>query len=131
MLLWIICPLIEASAIIFILRRKFTSVKAKVISFILIDVLNFVTIPITAILAKPLLQREDPTRVYLAEAFPLAAEFLAILLLFTILYKRGSISETLKPFDVFLLTCIVNLLTFLVGFFFYRYWPTPFTPYPL
>ena len=131
LLLWLICPLIEASVVISILWRRFTSGKAKIVSFVLIYILNLVTIPITALLAHPLLQKDNPNRVYLAEWFPLVAEFLALWLLFTVLRKRGSLAAPVKPFHIFLLTFGVNLLTFLVGFFFYRYWPSPATPYPV
>jgi len=56
---------------------------------------------------------------------------MALCLLFTILHKRGSFSAPIKPFHIFLITFGVNLFTFLVGFFFYSYWPSPSTPFPV
>jgi len=67
LLLWIICLLIESLVIITVLWRSFTSAKAKIVSFVLIYILNLVTIFSTTILAHQLLQKDNPNRVYLAE----------------------------------------------------------------
>jgi hypothetical protein len=45
-ILWVICPVIEASAIIIIFKNRFVSNRAAILPFILICVLNYLTIPL-------------------------------------------------------------------------------------
>jgi hypothetical protein len=131
LVLWILCPLIEASLIIYILRRILAGRNAKVIAFIFIFLLNQITILATWHFGMKLLHSANHNSVYLAELIPLSSEFVILLGFFYVLYKLHITSEPVKPGRMFLIVFAVNLATFLVGLAFYRYWPTPYTPYPV
>jgi hypothetical protein len=130
-IIWLVSALVEASIIIFALRHRFASVKARIKPFISVMVLNLITIPITMMLGNRLLKSDAHNTVYLAEIFPLVVEFLALLGLFAFLYKRKVIAKPPAPVNIFYLTFAANLVTFLLGLAFFHYWPTPFNPYPL
>ncbi len=123
-MLWLISPLIEATAIILVLRRKFVNLKAQLGMFGLIVLLNLITIPITSFLGG-FLFGDVRGLAFLAELFPLISEFLVVFWLFSIFYKRGIISERVTAKFIFFLIFAVNLATFLVGFAIYDYYPLP------
>ena len=123
-MLWLISPLIEATAIVFVLKRKFVNLKAQLGMFGLIVLLNLITIPITSFLGG-FLYHDGQGFVFIAELFPLIAEFLVIFWLFNIFYKRGITTERITAKFIFFLIFAVNLATYLVGYAIYDYYPLP------
>ena len=98
--------------------------------FLLIVLMNLITVIATWGIGMQLLTPEHPNAVYLAELFPLIFEFPILLGLFGIFYKRGNILERITPRYILFLTLAVNLLTFILGLIFFQYWPTPYNLYP-
>ena len=125
-ILIILCPIIEAGIITFMLRRLFIKTRWKVITFISIFFFNIITVVITWGIGNELLYSDVHNTVYLAEFFPLIVEPLVLLLYFWILFKTRKLTEQLKVKYVILLVLAVNILTFLLGLLFFQYWPTPF-----
>jgi hypothetical protein len=121
-----LCPIIEAGIITFVLRHYFINTKWKVSTFIIIFFFNIITVVITWGIGNELLYSDVHNTVYFAEFFPLIFEPLILLLYFWILFKTGKLTERLKVKYVVLLVIGVNVLTFLLGLIFFRYWPTPF-----
>jgi hypothetical protein len=131
--LWIISPLVEALLIIIILKWRFTNHKPFLRPFLIIYLLNFITLPITQVLASFLVsflfKEKYLFLVYSAEIFPIITEFIVLFWLFQSLYRRGSISKTITPENTLIITLIANLATFLIGFAFYRYFPSFYTSF--
>jgi hypothetical protein len=132
--LWIICPLIEALIITLLLKLRFKYPGKPLKPFLIITLLNLITIPITSILGMLLvLLIYDLSKAsfhsiyqfaYIAELFPLIVEFFVLRWLFANFNKQGFLSKPVKDGYTFLLTLGVNIITFLLGFIFYNYWPT-------
>jgi hypothetical protein len=126
-ILWPVCPLIEALIVVFFLKRRFAYPGIPTRPFLLVVLLNLLTIPITQIIGDVIIYNAStPNLVYLAELFPLCAEFFVLRWLFNSLYRHKLISQPITSGYTFLLTLAANLITCLAGLAFYRYWPTLF-----
>ena len=128
LIVWILSSLIEAAIIVFLLRRKLLNSRARTGMFLLIVLLNLITIVVTWIIGMQLLTPEHPNAVYLAELFPLIFEFLALLGLFSI-FKHRNILDRVTPGYTLFLNLAANLVTFILGLAFFQYWPTPYNLY--
>ena len=116
--LWTLCPLIEALVIVFWLRNRFTSPGAAILPFILIVLLNLLTVPATQILAAILYGQGNLYKMYLAELLPLAVESAALFWFFKHLRWNGNISKPVSLKLTLLLVLIVNAITLLIGLIF-------------
>ncbi len=125
-LLFYLCPVIEAVIILFIFRGRFVSFIRMVAPFLLIVLLNFVTILATLRWASDLLQPEHTRLVYLAEILPLVVEPLALMALFYILYRMHVTSRPASVWRILLAVLLANVVTFLLGLAFYEFWPAPY-----
>jgi hypothetical protein len=132
-LLWLICPLVEAAIITSFIKSRFTNPRALTISFIIIAIMNWITIPITQIFARDLLSNYFEFHtisyyvIYLAEVFPLITESVVLILIFHSFSKR-LFSKPISIDVILLLVLIANIVTFFIGFIFYRYYPAPYNP---
>lgn len=124
LVLWILSPIIEALFIVFILKWIFAYSITFIRPFLLVVLLNLMTIPITQIFGTYLISSQDNHNiVYLAELFPLVSEFLVLKLIFNHLHRHGNISENVSARRTLLLTLGANALTFGLGLWFFYYFP--------
>jgi hypothetical protein len=130
--LQLLSPLVEAVAVVLILAWKFklNLKKASLGVFVLVYILNIVTLPITQYLASYLFNDVNHTAIYLAELFPLVVESIFLKLIFNSLYKHNNIVKPVTVKQTILVCLTVNALTFILGLLFYRYFPTWLNPNP-
>jgi hypothetical protein len=127
--LWLLSPLVEALFIIIILLKRFTNYKAGIGTFLLIYLLNLITLPITQLLASFIFTSVSHPLSYLAELFPLVVEFYFLKKIFNSLFKHGRIKTPVTVKQTILITLAANALTFILGLLFYRYFPALLNPY--
>ncbi len=134
--LWLISPAIETVFIVCIFRFRLARWKSLIWPAIAIYFLNLITLPITQYMAHELFTWNQPLYhynyglVYLAELFPLIVEFVVLWLMTRALNNSWHISTAITPELTALVVLGANLVTFILGFAFYYYFPTPYNPAP-
>jgi hypothetical protein len=129
--LWVVCSVIESAIIIYVLRNKFFRRLSLIFTFVVIVILNLITMFFTSLLGDRLFFGSNhPNFVYLAELLPLIVESLVLILLFKFLHEYGTIVEPISTKSLLLLVLVVNIVTFLVGLSFFRCFPASYSPIP-
>jgi hypothetical protein len=124
-ILWVICPVIEASAIILIFKNRFVSNRAAILPFILICVLNYLTIPPTGLLYWMIYEEARPIY-FVAELLPVTVEFIFLLFMFRIMTRKKFIVKPISVRDLLLTVIAVNMFTYLLGLASMDLWPDVF-----
>jgi hypothetical protein len=129
-LLFFLSPLVESLAVLAILAWMFKLNLAKSWTrlFLLVFIVNFITLLPTQYLASYLLDNFNLAAMYSVEILVIIVEWLFLALIFSTLFRHKDISRPVSIKQVLLITIVVNALSFALGLAFFRYFPSYLIP---
>ena len=113
--LYCITVFIEFTTAYFILKDKMLNLKGLLLGFIVIHLFTF---PVTQYIAASIINIfpvHFKNSIYLAELFPLIAEFFLLRWLLKILLKRGEMETPVSNKTILATSLTMNLISFVIG----------------